>query len=297
MSQVPELPEGHLVRAPETGIATPAHADDRELVRSVLGGSSKSWRAFLDRYSGLIYAIIRRYLYSRDADEVRTLFVDVLDSLYRRKLATYEGRATLSTWLTLVVRTEVFDHLRTRFGRREVPEAVRRMGEADLMIFRHYYVEGRSFVDVLREARALQPGWTVERLVAALRRIEERLDNRWLRRVAYDLHAQSVGAASGRLLEYLDHVRLELQQHAGAYSPDYYLMEREAQRTVERLRSLIGQLPPAEQQILTMRFERGWSARRISEELGLSGPRGVYTVIDRIVRRLKRLMGEHEDCQ
>jgi RNA polymerase sigma factor (sigma-70 family) len=89
-------------------------------------------------------------------------------------------------------------------------------------------------------------------------------------------------------------VRDEFRLNQGAHSPDYYLMEREAQAVVERLRAILAGLPPEERRILSLRFERGWSARRIAEELGLSGPRGAYTVLDRIVRGLRRRMGAHE---
>lgn len=269
----------------------PAHAEDLALVRSILEGSSTAWRDFVERYSGLIHAVVRRYLYSVGPDEVQSLFVDALESLRNRKLATYEGRAALSTWLTLVVRTEVLDHLRRRFGRREVPLALRKLGEMDRTIFRLYYVEGHGFGEVrARLGRNGEP-LPISRMLAALRRIEDRLDSRWLRRLSYDLHAQSTGAASGRLLLYLAHVRREFQENAGAHSPDYHLMQREAQKNVARVQTAIERLGEEDRKILTLRYERGWSAKRIAEELGLPSPRGVYTVLDSIVRRLRRQLG------
>jgi RNA polymerase sigma factor (sigma-70 family) len=258
-------------------------------VRAVLAGSDDAWRRFLSRYAGLIEAVIRRYLGPRDRDEIRAVYADVLESLFLRKLALYEGRAALSTWLALVTRTQVLDHLRRRFGRRHPPQALRRLAKIDRRIFRLYYIEGWSFADVLRALEA--PGWNEARLLAALRRIETQIGDRWLRRLAYDLHAQSIGAASGRLVAYLDYVRDEFKLSEGAHSPDYHLMEREAQAVAERLRAVMAALPPDQQQILSLRFERGWSARRIADELGLSGPRGAYTLLDRIVRTLRRMMG------
>jgi DNA-directed RNA polymerase specialized sigma24 family protein len=83
-------------------------------------------------------------------------------------------------------------------------------------------------------------------------------------------------------------VRDEFEQNAGAYSPDYYLMEREARHVVDRVRREIERLAPEEQRVLTLRFERGWSARRIAEELGLESPRGAFTLLERVVRVLRR---------
>ena len=269
--------------------------DDLALVQAILDGSSEAWSDFVRRYSGLIHAVIHRYLYAVNADEARTVYVDTLAALRRRKLATYGGRAALSTWLTLVARTMVLDHLRHRFGRHELPEALRKLDEADQRVFRLYYVEGRSFGEVRGCLGQNGDSWSISRLLASLRRIEKRLDSRWLKRLSYDLHAQSTGAVSGRLIQYLEHVRREFQENAGAHSPDYHLMEREAQQTLAQVLAAIARLAPEDREILTLRFDRGWSARRIAEELGLQGPRVAYTALERIVRRLRRELGVSEE--
>lgn len=271
------------------------HAEELELVRLVLSGSEDAWRRFLTRYSGLIHAMIRRYMAPRDRDDVSDVYADVLESLIRSRLALYEGRASLSTWLTMVTRSRVLDHLRCRFGRRHPPAALRRLSPTDREIFRLYYIEGQAFGDVLRALRMNGAAWDQMRLVSALQRIESRIGSRWMRRLAYDLHAQSVGAASGRLLAYLDHVREEFKLNEGAHGPEYHLMEREAQVVVDHLHRSLATLSPKDREIITMRFERGWPARRIAEELGLSGQRAAYTLLDRILRVLRRRMGKFEE--
>lgn len=273
----------------DTGSAPQAHARDRALVQAVVGGSHPAWCTFLQRYSGLIHAVIRRYLYSRDRDDLRTVYVDVLESLYRHKLASYRGRAALSTWLTLVTRTAVLDFLRHRFGRHEMPQAMRLLDEEDREVFRLYYVEGLDLRELTRRLSLGRVAWTLARALESLQRIEDRLSSRWLRRIAYDLHAQSTGAASGRMLEYLDHVRGEYDHLQQTSSADYDLLEREARRMAARVSARIERLAPEERRMLTLRFQNGWPARRIAEELGLPGPRDVYTVIDRIVRGLRRM--------
>jgi DNA-directed RNA polymerase specialized sigma24 family protein len=65
-------------------------------------------------------------------------------------------------------------------------------------------------------------------------------------------------------------------------------MEREARRLLERVRELIDQLPSEDRRVYSLRFERGWTAHQIAEELGLADSRGAYTVVDRIVRGLRR---------
>ena len=93
------------------------HEQDLAVVRTILSGDPHAWIAFVERYAGLILAMIRRYLRHGDQDDIRTVFADVLASLRKTRLRTYEGRASLSTWLTLVARSEVMDHLRRKFGR------------------------------------------------------------------------------------------------------------------------------------------------------------------------------------
>jgi len=167
-------------------------------------------------------------------------------------------------------------------------KALDRLSAVERVLFRLYYIEGSSRQEVLARMESDGERWSDDRLLAALRQVEKKLGDRWLKRLAYDLHAQSVGAASGRLLEYLDHVRDEFDQHAGAFSPDYYLMEQEAQRTIDLLRVAMMNLNPADRRLLELRFEHGWTARKIASELGMSGQRSVYSTIERIVNTLRR---------
>lgn len=277
------------------GSADPAvrlHADDLELARRILAGDAAAWEWFVERYAGLILAMARRYLRTRDPDEIRTVFANVLESLRRSRLRTYEGRAALSTWLALVARSEVMDHLRRQFGRDLKLRVLQRLTVPERVLFRLYYIEGLPRQEVVARLEAGGERWSDDRFIAALRDIEQRLGDRWLKRLSYDLHAQSIGAASGRLLEYLDHVRDEFLQLEGALRPEYYLMEREARRTTDGLRATIESLAPRERRMLELRFEQGWTARRIAAELGMNGQRSVYRALERIVGKLRlRLRG------
>jgi DNA-directed RNA polymerase specialized sigma24 family protein len=185
------------------------------------------------------------------------------------------------------------DHLRRKFGRDSKMKALERLAPAERRLFRLYYIEGLSPRDVVARLELEDGPWTDDRFLAALHEVEKKLGDRWLKRLAYDLHAQSVGAASGRLLEYLDHVRDEFDQRAGAYSPEYYIMQREAQRTIDHLRSALMDLSATDRRLLELRFERGWTARRIASELGVTGPRRVYSMIERLVNGLRRQLLKH----
>jgi DNA-directed RNA polymerase specialized sigma24 family protein len=264
------------------------HEADLDLARRVLRDDTEAWKSFVERYAGLIHSVVRKHLRSRDDDDLRSVFADVLVSLRRSKLSTYQGRASLSTWLTLVARTETLDFLRRRFGRGRGGKVAGQLTPTERIVFRLHYLEGRTAHEIMAELGQGGDAWTIDRFIACLRNIESRLGDAWLKHLSYDLYAQSVGVASGRMLEYLDHMREELDGDPRAFSPEYDLMEREARATVERLASMIRALEPRERDLLQLRFERGWTARRIARELGLDGPRGVYSITDRIVRKLRR---------
>lgn len=266
----------------------PLHADDLALVRKVLAGDAIAWESFVARYAGLILAMARRYLRSRDQDDIRTVFVNVLESLQRSRLQTYEGRASLATWLALVARSEVMDLLRRRFGRDPKLKALSRLAPEERTLFKLYYVDGVPRQEVLRVLATTGEDWSDERFITTLGKIEARLGDRWLRRLSYDLHAQSIGASSGRLLEYLDHIREEYSRLERTSGPEFQLMEREARRSGEHLRANIARLSERDRRLIELRFELGWTAGRIAAELGMKGQRSVYRAIERLVVRLRR---------
>jgi DNA-directed RNA polymerase specialized sigma24 family protein len=266
----------------------PLHAGDLALVRRVLAGDLAAWQSFVERYAGLILAMARRYLRSQDQDDIRTVFVSVLESLRKSRLRTYEGRASLATWLALVARSEVMDLLRRRFGRDPKMKSLSRLAPEERTLFKLYYIDGLPRSEVMRKLAANGGDWTDDRFIAALDRIERQLGDRWLRRLSYDLHAQSIGASSGRLLEYLDHVRDEYSRLEGTSSPEFQLMEREARRSVEQLRANIARLNARDRRLIELRFENGWTAGRIAAELGMNGQRSVYRAVERLVVRLRR---------
>ena len=269
------------------------HLADFKLVEAILAGSEIAWHAFIERYGGLINHVTRRYLF--DEDEVATVFADVLEALFNGKLATYQGRSSLATWLILVSRNAAADALRHRFGRRDLPRGLRELDKFHCEVYRIYYVEGNTFGATLKELQLQIPGLDDEELLKALRTIEEKVSDRTLRRISYDLAAQSIGAASGRLLEYCEHLRQEVEERESSLDPLDLLVTREAEaRALEALK-LVARLPRKEQEILSLRFDKGMRAKDIATQLGFDGQRKVFTVLDRIVRRLRRLDRQEND--
>lgn len=258
---------------------------DRALAAAVVAGSLTDWHRLIARYTPIFLSVLRRHLH--DEEDVRTVFARILCHLHDGKLATYEGRSALSTWLVLVARTQAFDFLRHRHGRRETPRGVDRLDEADREIFTLYYAAGWSLEGVRHRLASRGSSVSDADVLAALTRIEAVLGKRALRRLDYDHSAVSTSAASGRLLEFLDHARAEFPRASERWRADYELMEKETRVLAARAEALVETLPAEERAVLHLRFGSGLTARRVAEELGLSGPRRVYTLLERSLRTLR----------
>ena len=267
----------------------PRYQQDRELAARILAGSEPDWHAFVDRYSALILSILRRYVH--DDEQVKNLWADVLERLYRGQLRGYEGRSLLSTWLVFVARSAAIDALRRERGRARLPANWEALGERDRFVYHELFVARRSADEVwhqLRERGDLGPDESLAEVVASL---EEQLGDRTLSRVAWDAHAANVGAVSGRLLEYLEHAVAEAAEKREEFSPERQLHHARTRSTLERVHELMQALPEEERRALELRFEQGWTAARIGADLGLERPREVYTLLDRAVRNLRKLLG------
>ena len=99
----------------------PGPQEDLLLVHRILDGSLEAWHEFIERYTGLLNHTIRRVL--RDRDDIATVYVGMLERLYRGQLSKYRGESRLGTWLVFVARSAALDHARRLHGRRRRPSA------------------------------------------------------------------------------------------------------------------------------------------------------------------------------
>jgi RNA polymerase sigma factor (sigma-70 family) len=275
---------------------SPASASQREtrvhedlaLIEMVLGGSTAHWHAFVDRYAGLIYSVIRRQLFAEDEDDVRTVFADVLESLYRGKLSEFRGNSELSTWLIVVSRGKALDHLRHIQGRRKNPQGWEALSPFERLVFKFHFVEGLGFEAVIHSLRSAGSPANAEAVAHAVLKIEGTVDKHYLRRLESDAKAPALGVVSGRLLDYLKHT--EFERERSEEDPDEGFTREGTERMASRVRELLGQLSDEEREVVRLRFEEGWTAERIARERGLTGQRRVYTILDGALRRLRRLL-------
>ena len=93
-----------------------------ELLAKCLEGQKRAWDAFVERYAPVIFAAVRGTLRGRGAAGEEQTAEDIAQDVFLRLikndlrlLRTYDpGRASLTTWLTIVARSTTIDFLRRR---------------------------------------------------------------------------------------------------------------------------------------------------------------------------------------
>lgn len=266
-----------------------AHAFDLQQARSVSAGSVEAWHDIVQRYSGLVLTVVRRYLADFEEEAQRDTYVEVLEYLYETGLAKYDGRASLSTWVMAIARSRALDRRRARLGRKRDPAWMDALQALDREIFHLYYEEGASIGSIRERLADRGEAMTVADVSRALDRIEEQMDPRVRSRLAYDLYARSIGAASGNLLDLLDHLKRESAAAAEALRPDLILLEQQANRLLEQVQRALLELDAEERKVVELRFYQSLTARQIATEMGLQGPRRAYSLIDRALDHLRQL--------
>jgi len=265
--------------------------EDLALIEMILAGSTAHWHAFVDRYAGLIYSVVRRQLFVEDDDETRTVFADILESLYKGKLAEFRGSSELSTWLIVVSRGKALDHLRHLQGRRKHPQGYETLSPFERQVFRFYHVEGLGFDAVIHSLQSAGMPANAEMIAHAVLKIESTLDRHYLRRLEADAKAPALGVVSGRLLEFLNHMDIQ-RERTDEDHPTEFLDRDATERMAARVRELLSELSDEERDVVRLRFEEGWTAQRIANEKGFSGQRRVYTILDGVMRKLRKGLGK-----
>jgi RNA polymerase sigma factor (sigma-70 family) len=261
--------------------------EDLALVARLAAGGNEAWHTFVEQYSLLLYGVVRRKLFAEDEDEIRTVYVDILHTLYHGKIAEYRGQSPLSAWLVVLARGVAVDFLRKRDGRDQLPAGYETLSEVEREVFRLRYVEGLKLgvvVHVLRER-----GHTVARddLTDMFERIERGIGPRYLRSLEYRLQAARSGVDSGRLLRYLVTTQTAGSER-GRTPLDELIEKEEGEHLRDEARSLLSRLTRVERLVLRLRYQRGWPAERVARVMRLAGAARVYQITRRATNKLTR---------
>jgi len=155
-------------------------------------------------------------------------------------------------------------------------------------VFELFYLEGlggRELCERIRDEG--QPEFSAADLAEILQKLDSQLDPRTRRRMAFDLKARSVGATSGRLLDFFQRAEIEFEMKQDAEAPDHGLQREETESLLQRVRSLLRGLPEVERSVIELRYYRKQTARQTAEQLNLEGQRRVYTLEGKALRNLR----------
>jgi len=111
-------------RIPHEAAAGQGEAQDFELLSRVAGGSNAALETFYDRYSGLVWGLLRRML--GESGEAEEVLQEAFLQVWRDAKRYDPGRATPRGWLLLIARSRALDRLRKRAAIERREEAIAR---------------------------------------------------------------------------------------------------------------------------------------------------------------------------
>ena len=271
------------------------HPNDLRLARSVVNGSVEAWHAFVLSYSALVFSVVRGYFPNADEDAPRDAYVRTLEHFYRSGLADYDGETSLATWVMTVSRSRCLDVLRNRAGRKRFPVWVKDLSEQERFVYLGYFWHDESYVQIAERWADRSPPLTRDAFLSALDRIESKFNRRSRTAMAYEIEARSVPGISKRLLEYMDHARLEYEGQRDAARPDFQLIEKQARQLLDRITTYVQELTAEEREVVELHFYQELPASQIARTLGVRGPRRVYSIVQRALSSLRRRMNETQN--
>jgi DNA-directed RNA polymerase specialized sigma24 family protein len=263
--------------------------DEGSLIVRVLSGDTAAWHTFIEIYSPHIRKTIRRYV--SDAEVENDLFASLLEKLKTGKLARFQSRSSLATWLFAVTRNHCRDHYRGAKGVRHLCMALEGLGEPERRFFILHYVQGLSLQATYRSLRA-ETGDSISYLDLFEYRetIRKAIERKKLGRIIDRLlrpDATTIGLSTMIAGTEPDQAAsIEMT----AASPESYLEGKNLHIAIEHLRAAILELPHRDQLVLKLRFEHKRSAREIGKILDLGNEKQIYRKLDRLFVELRAML-------
>lgn len=240
-------------------MGTPTDAEIRDLLGT---DPPRAWRAFVDRYTPSLLALIER-AGIRDYDEAMELYLMTCERLAADNCARLRrhdpAKGPIGAWLGTVVRNVIVDWVRSRAGRRRLFHAVTALPPRAQQVFELYYWQDRTPSEIaeiltMREAQPVGLGEVFEAMDA----VDGVLNERHRR----ELLAMAVRARTPVSLE----MELEggLDVAAAAPDPEHALGARERTAALDRA---LASLPPEDAAIVRLRYVQGLTRTDIEHAL------------------------------
>jgi RNA polymerase sigma factor (sigma-70 family) len=243
-----------------------------------------AWCAFLDRYSALIYHVVRSF--DRDPDRSGDCFLFICEQLSAndsRRLRKFDlaGRASFSTWLCAVVRNLCLDWHRKEHGRRRVFGSVARRSAMDQLLFQTVFRRGLS----AEEAREELSRRGVELSFAA---VEERICD--IRRClsSRQLWLLSSGKAMLDSLDREEEGTHSVEPADPAPDPESLVALRE---THQHVSAALASLTDSDRLLIRLRYQEGLTLQQVARLVGLKDVQTADRRLRDIIDHLRQALG------
>lgn len=258
-----------------------ANLTDPEIRDLLILDSGRGWRAFVDRYTPTLLALIERAGIT-DYDEAMELYLSTCERLsadnYGRLLQRDPAKGPIGVWLATVVRHVIVDWVRARAGRRRLFHAIEALAPLVQETFKLYYWNdhGPSEICEMLSTREGRPV-TLAEVFDALDTIDAALSDRHRR----ELLAMAVRSRAPASLE----AQLEegsLEPRAPGADPETALRVREV---TAALNAALASLAPEDAAIVRLKYVQGLTHHDIERALHLD--RLTDARVKRIVAQLR----------
>lgn len=238
---------------------------DQEIRELLARDAEAGWRAFVDRYTPTLLALIERAGIS-DHDEAMDLYLRTCERLSAdgcaRLLRHDPAKGAWSAWLPVVVRNVVVDWVRSRAGRRRLFGVVEELPPRTQQIFELYYWQGRAPSEIC-ETLSTREGSRV-----SLNDVFDALDA--IERVLSARHRRELLATAAR-----SHAPVSLEAAVEERGFDPQDPAANAENVVRRreladaLNRALASMDPEEAAIVRLKYVQGLSTLDVSRALHL----------------------------
>ena len=242
-----------------------------------------AWCAFLDRYSSLIYHVVRSF--DRDPDRSGNCFLFICEQLSAndsRRLRKFDlaGRASFSTWLCAVVRNLCLDWHRKEHGRHRVFGSVARRSALDQLLFETVFRRGLSAEEAREELsrRGVELSFAaVEERICDIRRC---LSSRqlWLLSSGKAMLDSIDGEEEGYVVELAD----------PAPDPESLVALREIHQHVS---AALASLTDSDRLLMRLRYQEGLTLQQVAKLVGLKDVQTADRRLRDIIEHLRQALG------
>lgn len=243
-----------------------------------------AWCAFLDRYSSLIYHVVRSF--DRDPDRSGNSFLFICEQLSAndfRRLRKFDlaGRASFSTWLCAVVRNLCLDWHRKEHGRHRVFGSVARRSTLDQLLFEMVFRRGLS----AEEAREELSRRGVELSFAA---VEERIGE--IRRClsSRQLWLLSSGQVVLNSIDGEEEGTYAVEPADPAPDPESLVALRE---THQQVSAALASLTDSDRLLIRLRYQEGLTLQQVARLVGLKDAQTADRRLRDIIDYLRQALG------